>query len=492
MSDLSVPPPPLPSYPCSPGPPPHPGAAWQLLIDRTSGYPYYWNRNNNQVRWDCPSEYLQYQQLGTKPPPLPKEPYPSSKKEEVANKEPKPSVLVSAYGDSDDDTTELIKDETTTQPKSPAPVNLEAQPDFIGPVKPKPPEEIEVKELPTSEKDERCAETAENPDKDELQSSPAAEEEEGEDEDDADADEATLLLKLKEKSQQLASLGTGDLDSNVAEIIAPENLAKIEEDLGELADDILSQIEAEKPPDYADDTTPPPLEAVLERSESPEAVAPVATAQTAPDLGAGGPIPARSGAHGSSLLQLVGEYGEDSEDEEEQDQQHNPVSLPIKEELHNKGKLIPEENGENHEEVGMKRSLTFSGQDIDGTDDKINFSLPKKLKRENNVQISSHEKQKEIDPDLSEIATELVEKLEYFKVGDEKVSSLKILAIKLEALYSAYSVGALSSSYLSLMLAQAERRVKEAEKQLRVAPWKPVWDRLGSLHFSDISLFYVS
>lgn len=41
-------------------------------------------------------------------------------------------------------------------------------------------------------------------------------------------------------------------------------------------------------------------------------------------------------------------------------------------------------------------------------------------------------------PDVATQATELVEKLEYFKVGEEKVSSLKTLAIKLEVCLIVY------------------------------------------------------
>jgi len=77
----------------------------------------------------------------------------------------------------------------------------------------------------------------------------------------------------------------------------------------------------------------------------------------------------------------------------------------------------------------------------------------------------------------SEEAAELVEKLEYFKVAEEKVSTLKTLAIKLETLYTAWSAGALSLSYLSATLASSKKLLAEAELGLVEAPWKPNWDR---------------
>ena len=36
--------------------PPHPGAAWQECEDSTTGYPYYWNTVTNEVRWECPPD----------------------------------------------------------------------------------------------------------------------------------------------------------------------------------------------------------------------------------------------------------------------------------------------------------------------------------------------------------------------------------------------------------------------------------------------------
>ena len=30
--------------------------AWSVLYDQVSGYPYYWNPQTNEVRWDKPIE----------------------------------------------------------------------------------------------------------------------------------------------------------------------------------------------------------------------------------------------------------------------------------------------------------------------------------------------------------------------------------------------------------------------------------------------------
>ena len=92
---------------------------------------------------------------------------------------------------------------------------------------------------------------------------------------------------------------------------------------------------------------------------------------------------------------------------------------------------------------------------------------------------------------VSAEAAELVEKLEYFKVGDEKVTALKTLAIKLEVspvsstapstppqtLYTAWSAGALELSYLSSTLASCRPLVAHAEAALATPPWRLVWSR---------------
>ena len=48
----------------------------------------------------------------------------------------------------------------------------------------------------------------------------------------------------------------------------------------------------------------------------------------------------------------------------------------------------------------------------------------------------------------------------------------------LQALYSAWSAGALTLSYLKVFLQNARKKVEEAEKSLANFPWRAVWDRL--------------
>ena len=87
------------------------------------------------------------------------------------------------------------------------------------------------------------------------------------------------------------------------------------------------------------------------------------------------------------------------------------------------------------------------------------------------------------DEDVGSQTAELVEKLEHFKVGQEKVSSVKNIAIKLEALYSAWTAGALTLSYLQTFLSNARSKIIEAEGSLASPPWRAVWDRLVPLLF---------
>lgn len=85
--------------------------------------------------------------------------------------------------------------------------------------------------------------------------------------------------------------------------------------------------------------------------------------------------------------------------------------------------------------------------------------------------------------DVGSLTAELVEKLEHFKVGQEKVSSVKNIAIKLEALYSAWTAGALTLSYIQTFLQNARSKITEAEGSLASHPWRPVWDRLVPLQY---------
>jgi len=71
-------------------------------------------------------------------------------------------------------------------------------------------------------------------------------------------------------------------------------------------------------------------------------------------------------------------------------------------------------------------------------------------------------------------------------VGEEKVGSLKTLAIKLETLYTAWSAGALSLSYLVATLQSSRNYLAEAELGLVEPPWRATWDRnLKTYTFSN-------
>lgn len=37
--------------------------AWQICVDETTGYTYYWNMVTNQVTWDMPAEYAAYEKM---------------------------------------------------------------------------------------------------------------------------------------------------------------------------------------------------------------------------------------------------------------------------------------------------------------------------------------------------------------------------------------------------------------------------------------------
>ena len=43
-------------------------SAWSELYDQVSGYPYYWNPNTNEVRWDKPPEFEYGQNIRLRKP----------------------------------------------------------------------------------------------------------------------------------------------------------------------------------------------------------------------------------------------------------------------------------------------------------------------------------------------------------------------------------------------------------------------------------------
>jgi hypothetical protein len=74
-----------------------------------------------------------------------------------------------------------------------------------------------------------------------------------------------------------------------------------------------------------------------------------------------------------------------------------------------------------------------------------------------------------------------MEKLEFFKANQEKISNLKLTAVKIETqtLYSAWCAGALSESYLR-PLDMFWRQLRHVElAQLTSGLWMLHWDRKG-------------
>lgn len=513
----------------SSAPPPHPGSAWQQCHDQGSGYPYYWNTTTNQVRWDCPQEFRQWQISLAKPPPVNLPPPQlvtdvklatviqtevrsnSSSPIPVAAKPSAASALVSGYDSEESDEDDASENSDKTQPDHvEEAAAVEAQPDFIGPIIPKQSE----------------AENESDPNApDQIEPPPPGS--------DFEENDALLLKKLKEKSETLTQMG-GDIDKDVKEIIDPDNIAKIESDL---ADDILSQIEAEKPPDYLGQKPLFPS-AVAQPPQPPLPPQPVSK-----------PLPRRP-LQPSSMLQLACNYGHesDSDTEDPDPPVRKPATsklLPVTGQLDSLGRMVfnkgtsgsgwqteeqrealesykaqsasesqtngvdeshPREKFETHSSSGSrKRRLALPGGRFNKTDlseveekskvdsksefkPMMNFvksssvipgTITEADKKEDIESVSHSDGEKELaTPDVGTQATELVEKLEYFKVGEEKVSSLKTLAIKLETLYSAWSAGALSLPYLNIVLQNAKKKIEEAEKNLEKAPWKALWDRL--------------
>jgi len=159
------------------------------------------------------------------------------------------------------------------------------------------------------------------------------------------------------------------------------------------------------------------------------------------------------------------------------------LALPGGRPRFNKADLVTEQKAEDEEkemEERMLRYMEYQRQE----------SPPVEPAKEDHTSTNEVDTKLLTDAEAaSEEAAELVEKLEYFKVAEEKVSTLKTLAIKLETLYTAWSAGALSLSYLSATLASSKLLLAEAELGLVEAPWKPIWDRsVGANYGTCVSL----
>lgn len=138
------------------GAPPHPGAAWQECQDTNTGFPYFWNTVTNEVRWECPREFAQYQgrpggpgQVSLPPPGLVTnislaQPPPVTRSREATPTSTAPdpvrptaavkSSLVSGY-DSDGSDSGSDNNEEDNNGKRPTDPN-ELREDFIGPIVP--------------------------------------------------------------------------------------------------------------------------------------------------------------------------------------------------------------------------------------------------------------------------------------------------------------------------------------------------------------------
>ena len=141
------------------GAPPHPGAAWQECQDSNTGFPYFWNTVTNEVRWECPREFAQYQgrpggpgQVSLPPPGLVTnislaQPPPVTRSREATPTTTGPdparltapvkSSLVSGYDSDDSESGSDNNEDDSSQNngKRPADPN-ELREDFIGPIVP--------------------------------------------------------------------------------------------------------------------------------------------------------------------------------------------------------------------------------------------------------------------------------------------------------------------------------------------------------------------
>jgi len=403
--------------------------SWQECMDSATGQPYYWNTVSNQVRWDCPPN-LPPPQLVTNislatPASMTRESSPALL-----------SSLVSGY-DSEDSDNEQAEDK---QPEAP-----EAKDDFIGPVIPKPPDkEREVPEKKTVEE----------------------------------------------------------------------------------ADDILSLIEAEKPPDYtgiAQAKLPSCKSGRRKTSGQPQPRSMLSLANYDDSDSEAETEADKRVTRLDQFGRLVFNQTENCESDWQTEEQRQALLSYRREEQTNlrnnkvqaakspenvrrfdnsipgsrkrrldlpKGKFNKMENSVTEEEEAESKKQEVKPVPFVKSSSILEGTIESKETNNTILKVERTSPEKEeisATNDVGEFTAELVEKMEHFKVAQEKVSALKTVAIKLEALYSAWSSGALSLSYLQTFLESARKKVSEAEAGLSFPPWTTVWDRLVPFTFSSSS-----
>lgn len=433
------------------GAPPHPGAAWRQLADRESGFPYYWNTATNQVRWDVPLELVQYRQSIT-PPPLPTNP--------PLPNDPPPSVNGAGPSQSS-----VGPNETSTGSGQPAAIGPQLPPHLVSarnihqnpsnvtaPQQPamssKPPHTSGAKtsliayDDSDSETDEKVAE---------QEPSKISNKEEHTTED---------ILALLEAEKPPDYLAPKTITKNqIGSTATPSN------GLSTTANGVGNQYTAEAAPPASNQFFAPPPPVTVSHP----------------------PLPVRRPQLGS-MLQLACNYGHESGSDDEEDEQvvkkkpkkimdgqldsagrmfftetreqreakerqkekqrleeeerrdeaaksgaggggrKKRLALPGGRPRFNKADLVTEQQAEDEEreiEERMLRYMEYQRQE----------SPPAEPSKEDQASTKEADTKLLTDAEAaSEEAAELVEKLEYFKVAKEKVSTLKTLAIKLEVL----------------------------------------------------------
>jgi len=467
------------------GAPPHPGAAWRQLADRESGFPYYWNTATNQVRWDVPLELVQYRQSIAPPPlptnpPLPNDPPPSAN-------DPGP-----------------IPNETSTGSGQPAigpqlpPHLVSARTAFqnpsnvIGPQQPPMPSGAKTSLISYDDSDSETDDKVAEQEPSKISNS----------KEEHTTEDILALLEAEKPPDYLASDSSKSTNQT-------NPMATSSNGVSTTANGVGNQYTSGLAPalgSHHQFSAPPP---------------PVTVSQP--------PLPVRRPQLGS-MLQLACNYGHESGSDDEEDEVVKKKPKKIMDgQLDSAGRMFFTETREQREAKERQKEKQRKEEEerrdeaaksgVGGGGRKKRLALPGGRPRFNKADLVTEQKaedeEKEIEERMlrymeyqrqesppvepakedhtsanevdtklltdaeaaSEEAAELVEKLEYFKVAEEKVSTLKTLAIKLETLYTAWSAGALSLSYLSATLASSKLLLAEAELSLVEAPWKPTWDR---------------
>eukprot|EP00095_Tigriopus_kingsejongensis_P007013 snap_masked-scaffold232_size243569-processed-gene-0.1 protein:Tk07013 transcript:snap_masked-scaffold232_size243569-processed-gene-0.1-mRNA-1 annotation:"unnamed protein product" len=262
-----------------------------------------------------------------------------------------------------------------------------------------------------------------------------------------------------------------------AEVIAREKIKKFEE---QVAAHVLRDIERENPPDWVQG---------MPRSLHPR---PFSWHKKEPTLAPWQILSETKAANSMALI--AGSYADDSNEESGHSggETTSPPKgsrkrkMPIKVKVKSSSAKTPKTQLKPVLEVFQEKSSSDEAHG-DGADprpeekpaESVVQKAPKEVQRdERGRRIYESSNGASYKKSIDDVAEVLCDKLEALNVASISISPLKLLAIRVETLFQAWQIGALTGGYMQKILGELSQEMLTIEAQdLVPAGWKALWNR---------------